>query len=113
MVPLQQPSQRGGPILSLENIKSIFGNIPDILAVHTNIKVQVVGDTLCHNCISDRLRAEDSTMDSGLLYWGNIFRTGGYSTVSFTTKFPLSFNILKSLSTRPCTNRLFFGLVGR
>lgn len=39
MVPLQQPSQRGGPILSLENIKNIFGNIPDILAVHTNIKV--------------------------------------------------------------------------
>ena len=76
MVPLQQPSQRGGPILSLENIKNIFGNIPDILAVHTNIKVWLSGDTLCHNCVSDWLRAADSSMDSRLLYWENIFRTG-------------------------------------
>lgn len=113
MAPLQQPSQRGGPILSQENIKSIFGNIPDILAVHTNIKVQVVGDTLCHNCISDWLRAADSTMDSRLLYWENIFRTGRYSIVSVINKFPFSLNIPKSISTRPFTNRLFFGLVGR
>lgn len=37
MSPLEQPGQRGGPILEHEEIKRIFGNIPDILNVHTRI----------------------------------------------------------------------------
>ena len=39
MSPLEQPGQRGGPILEHEEIKRIFGNIPDILNVHTRIMV--------------------------------------------------------------------------
>ena len=37
---MEAPDQRGGPILNSEEIKSIFGNIPDILSVHTKIMVQ-------------------------------------------------------------------------
>ncbi|XP_075717739.1 protein ECT2 isoform X1 [Rhinoderma darwinii] len=37
-VPLEKEGQVGGPILALEEIKTIFGSIPDILDVHTNIK---------------------------------------------------------------------------
>ena len=36
---MERPQQRGGPILSAEDSKSIFGNIPEILAVHQNIVV--------------------------------------------------------------------------
>ena len=51
MIPLEQPTQRGGPLLSHENIKSIFGNIPDILAVHRNIMVSdFVNIKTCINC---------------------------------------------------------------
>lgn len=42
MIPLGQSSQRGGQLLTHENVKSIFGNIPDILAVHTKIMVRGV-----------------------------------------------------------------------
>ena len=37
--PLERFQQRGGPILSAEDSKSIFGNIPEILAVHQKIVV--------------------------------------------------------------------------
>ncbi|CAI8002154.1 Protein ECT2 [Geodia barretti] len=35
--PVERPQQRGGAILSAEDSKSIFGNIPEILTVHQNI----------------------------------------------------------------------------
>uniref|UniRef100_A0A8D1M645 Protein ECT2 n=1 Tax=Sus scrofa TaxID=9823 RepID=A0A8D1M645_PIG len=38
-VPLEEEGQRGGPILAPEEIKTIFGSIPDILDVHTKIKI--------------------------------------------------------------------------
>lgn len=38
-VPLEKEGQLGGPILAQEEIKTIFGSIPDILDVHTKIKV--------------------------------------------------------------------------
>ncbi|XP_055502242.1 protein ECT2 isoform X1 [Leucoraja erinacea] len=37
-VPLEKEGQLGGPILAQEEIKTIFGSIPDILEVHTKIK---------------------------------------------------------------------------
>uniref|UniRef100_A0A8C5K0Z5 Ect2 oncogene n=1 Tax=Jaculus jaculus TaxID=51337 RepID=A0A8C5K0Z5_JACJA len=37
-VPLEEEGQRGGPILASEEIKTIFGSIPDIFDVHTKIK---------------------------------------------------------------------------
>ncbi|XP_028587420.1 protein ECT2 isoform X2 [Podarcis muralis] len=37
-VPLEKEGQLGGPILAPEEIKTIFGSIPDILDVHTKIK---------------------------------------------------------------------------
>ena len=37
--PVENRSQRGGPILSAEDSKSIFGNIPEILSVHKKIVV--------------------------------------------------------------------------
>ncbi|XP_066203614.1 protein ECT2 isoform X7 [Saccopteryx leptura] len=36
--PLEEEGQRGGPILAPEEIKTIFGSIPDIFDVHTKIK---------------------------------------------------------------------------
>jgi len=35
---LEKEGQLGGPILAQEEIKTIFGSIPDILDVHTKIK---------------------------------------------------------------------------
>ncbi|XP_048460561.1 protein ECT2 [Rhincodon typus] len=40
-VPLEQEGQLGGPILAQEEIKTIFGSIPDILDVHTKIKTDL------------------------------------------------------------------------
>ena len=37
-MPLEEEGQRGGPILAPEEIKTIFGSIPDIFDVHTKIK---------------------------------------------------------------------------
>ncbi|XP_023593718.1 protein ECT2 isoform X3 [Trichechus manatus latirostris] len=37
-IPLEEEGQRGGPILVPEEIKTIFGSIPDIFDVHTKIK---------------------------------------------------------------------------
>ncbi|XP_073531013.1 protein ECT2 isoform X3 [Phyllobates terribilis] len=37
-LPLEKEGQVGGPILAPEEIKTIFGSIPDILDVHTKIK---------------------------------------------------------------------------
>ncbi|XP_077344088.1 protein ECT2 isoform X2 [Lithobates pipiens] len=37
-VPLEKEGQVGGPILAQEEIKTIFGSIPDILDVHTKMK---------------------------------------------------------------------------
>ncbi|KFO69313.1 Protein ECT2 [Cuculus canorus] len=39
-VPLEKEGQLGGPILAQEEIKTIFGSIPDILDVHTKIKAR-------------------------------------------------------------------------
>lgn len=39
--PLEKEGQVGGPILAQEEIKTIFGSIPDIYEVHTRIKVGV------------------------------------------------------------------------
>lgn len=38
-LPLEKEGQVGGPILAQEEIKTIFGSIPDIYEVHTRIKV--------------------------------------------------------------------------
>lgn len=40
-VPLEKEGQLGGPILAQEEIKAIFGSIPDILDVHTKIKARL------------------------------------------------------------------------
>ncbi|NXI43471.1 ECT2 protein, partial [Galbula dea] len=40
-VPLEKEGQLGGPILAQEEIKTIFGSIPDILDVHTKIKEEL------------------------------------------------------------------------
>ncbi|KAF1513276.1 UNVERIFIED_CONTAM: Protein ECT2, partial [Eudyptes pachyrhynchus] len=40
-VPLEKEGQLGGPILAQEEIKTIFGSIPDILDVHTKIKANL------------------------------------------------------------------------
>lgn len=45
--PLEKEGQVGGPILAQEEIKTIFGSIPDIYDVHTRIKV---GYWKCPNC---------------------------------------------------------------
>ncbi|XP_075426889.1 protein ECT2 isoform X7 [Ascaphus truei] len=37
-VPLEKDGQLGGPLLAQEEIKTIFGSIPDILDLHTKIK---------------------------------------------------------------------------
>ncbi|XP_059543046.1 protein ECT2 isoform X6 [Myotis daubentonii] len=42
-VPLEEEGQRGGPILAPEEIKTIFGSIPDIFDVHTKIKDDLEG----------------------------------------------------------------------
>ena len=39
--PLEHPTQRGGPIIDNEDIKSIFGNITEILGVHEKLVVSV------------------------------------------------------------------------
>lgn len=44
--PLEQPQQRGGPIISHGDIKGIFANIPDILAVHQTLVVRGGGGCL-------------------------------------------------------------------
>ena len=38
--PLERTQQRGGPILSHEDIKSIFSNIHEILSVHRKLVVR-------------------------------------------------------------------------
>ena len=43
MDPLEQPQQRGGPIISHGDIKGIFANIPDILTVHQRLVVRKGG----------------------------------------------------------------------
>ena len=40
--PLERLDQRGGPILNHEDIKSIFGNIPEILSVHRHLVVRPI-----------------------------------------------------------------------
>ncbi|XP_064418326.1 protein ECT2 isoform X2 [Latimeria chalumnae] len=40
-VPLEKEGQLGGPILAQEEIKTIFGSIPDILEVHTRMKASL------------------------------------------------------------------------
>ncbi|NXA51463.1 ECT2 protein, partial [Nothocercus julius] len=43
-VPLEKEGQLGGPILAQEEIKTIFGSIPDILDVHIKIKARFSED---------------------------------------------------------------------
>lgn len=43
-LPLEKEGQVGGPILAQEEIKTIFGSIPDIYEVHTRIKVVYPND---------------------------------------------------------------------
>ena len=40
-IPLEKEGQVGGPILAQEEIKTIFGSIPDIYDVHRKIKVSL------------------------------------------------------------------------
>ena len=40
--PLEHPTQRGGPIIDNEDIKSIFGNTTEILGVHEKLVVSEV-----------------------------------------------------------------------
>jgi len=44
--PLECPTLRGGPILSAEDVKLIFGNIADIMDVHKNILVREIYFTI-------------------------------------------------------------------
>lgn len=39
-IPLEKEGQVGGPILAQEEMKNIFGSIPEIYDVHTRIKVE-------------------------------------------------------------------------
>ena len=48
--PLERPDQRGGPILSHEDIKSIFGNTAEILSVHRHLVVGPVFNTIACFC---------------------------------------------------------------
>ncbi|XP_069053672.1 protein ECT2 isoform X2 [Lepisosteus oculatus] len=50
--PLEKEGQLGGPILAQEEIKTIFGSIPDIYDVHTRIKVEL--EELVLNWSEDR-----------------------------------------------------------
>ena len=43
-MPLEQEDQRAGPILAPEEIKTIFGSLPDILEVHHKIMVRQLGN---------------------------------------------------------------------
>lgn len=49
-LPLEKEGQVGGPILAQEEIKTIFGSIPDIYDVHTRIKVLSVRVLCCSVC---------------------------------------------------------------
>lgn len=51
-VPLEKEGQLGGPILAPEEIKTIFGSIPDILDVHVKMKVSF---KICHISLSSEL----------------------------------------------------------
>lgn len=54
--PLDKEGQVGGPILAQEEIKTIFGSIPDIYDVHTRIKVgNNLSKTLSKGCV-ERVR---------------------------------------------------------
>lgn len=44
--PLERLDQRGGPLISHEDIKSIFGNVPEILSVHRHLVVRETHPTL-------------------------------------------------------------------
>ncbi|XP_019853777.1 PREDICTED: protein ECT2-like [Amphimedon queenslandica] len=58
MKPLATPGQRGGQLLTNENVKSIFGNIPDILRVHTDIMnglEERINNWESNTCIGDIL----------------------------------------------------------
>ncbi|MBN3319614.1 ECT2 protein, partial [Atractosteus spatula] len=50
--PLEKEGQLGGPILAQEEIKTIFGSIPDIYDVHTRIKAEL--EELVLNWSEDR-----------------------------------------------------------
>lgn len=45
-MPLEQEDQRAGPILAPEEIKTIFGSLPDILEVHHKMMVWLHWKTL-------------------------------------------------------------------
>lgn len=68
--PLEKEGQVGGPILAQEEIKTIFGSIPDIYEVHTRIKV---GMELFDPVIESRGQAIHPEQ---LLMLMNVFRAG-------------------------------------
>ena len=49
--PLECPTLRGGPILSTEDVKGIFGNITDIMDVHKKIQVRALILKVTHLCM--------------------------------------------------------------
>ena len=51
MDPLEQPQQRGGPIITHGDIKGIFANIPDILAVHQRLVVRREDGGVLGRCV--------------------------------------------------------------
>ena len=61
---MEAPDQKGGPILKTEEIKSIFGNIDDILSVHTKIMVQIFCEIL-----PNELLVTGWFGSSGSTYW--------------------------------------------
>ncbi|MGH0150978.1 UNVERIFIED_CONTAM: hypothetical protein FKN15_044060 [Acipenser sinensis] len=50
--PLEKEGQLGGPILAVEEIKTIFGSIPDIFDVHTRIKTKCLYQRMAYVGVS-------------------------------------------------------------
>lgn len=69
--PLEKEGQVGGPILAQEEIKTIFGSIPDIYEVHTRIKVAIQLFEPVIESVSGVIHPEQ------LLMLINVFWTGG------------------------------------
>lgn len=69
--PLEKEGQVGGPILAQEEIKTIFGSIPDIYDVHTRIKVGIQLFEPVIECVRQMIHPEQ------LLMLMNVFWTGG------------------------------------
>jgi hypothetical protein len=104
MVPLEQPSQRGGAILSHEKIKTIFGNIPDILSVHTKIMNGLEQQISCwspDNCIGNILLEQSDELLRVYPPFVNYFEMTKECLTSCDKQFPRFHAFLKCNESRP------------